>query len=221
MLQSCKPNRSFLFRAAAVYQMEASQLNHQEVVEEYKKSQMPKTWAKKKEWAEKKVNEEEERDRVESEGQDYDRLKYLDMQADDAEKWERKQKRKDNTDTGFSSYEAATARQYTRLTKQFKPDFEAYEREREKIGEEAFYAGKNTIIQGLHKDSKQAVDRMVGDLEKQIEKRNKYSRRRAFDEDADVDYINEKNSKFNKKLERFYGDYTKEIKQNLERGTAI
>lgn len=202
-------------------QMEASQLNHQEVVEEYKQSQMPKRWAKKKEWAEKKVNEDEERDRVESEGQDYDRLKYLDMQADDAEKWERKQKRKENTDTGFSSYEAATARQYTRLTKQLKPDFEEYEREKERIGEEAFYAGKNTIIQGLHKDSKHAVDRMVTDLEKQIEKRSKYSRRRAFDEDADVDYINEKNSKFNKKLERFYGDYTKEIKQNLERGTAI
>jgi len=27
--------------------------------------------------------------------------------------------------------------------------------------------------------------------------------------------------KFNKKLERFYGKYTAEIKQNLERGTAI
>ena len=26
---------------------------------------------------------------------------------------------------------------------------------------------------------------------------------------------------FNKKLERFYGDYTEEIKQNLERGTAV
>ena len=54
-----------------------------------------------------------------------------------------------------------------------------------------------------------------------ISKRSKYSRRRAFDEDADIDYINERNMKFNKKLERFYGKYTAEIKQNLERGTAI
>lgn len=201
--------------------MEASQLNHQEVVDEYKKSQMPKTWQKKKEWAEKQVTEEEERDRIESDGHDYDRLKYLDMQADEAERWDRKQKRKQNTDTGFSSYEAATARQYTRLTKQIKPDMDEYQHEKEKLGEEAFYAGKDTILQGLRKDSKSAVNKMVTDLGKQIEKRNKYSRRRAFDEDADVDYINEKNSKFNKKLERFYGDYTKEIKQNLERGTAI
>jgi len=54
-----------------------------------------------------------------------------------------------------------------------------------------------------------------------ISKRAKYSRRRPYDEDADIDYINERNMKFNKKLERFYGKYTAEIKQNLERGTAI
>ncbi len=72
-----------------------------------------------------------------------------------------------------------------------------------------------------HKDSKEAVDKMVDDLEKQIDKRSKYSRRRAHDEDEDIDYINERNMKFNKKLERFYGKYTAEIKQNLERGTAV
>lgn len=54
-----------------------------------------------------------------------------------------------------------------------------------------------------------------------IEKRSKFSRRRAYNADADVDYINERNAKFNKKAERFYGKYTAEIKQNLERGTAV
>jgi len=54
-----------------------------------------------------------------------------------------------------------------------------------------------------------------------IEKRSKYSRRRTYDPDEDIDYINERNMKFNKKLERFYGKYTTEIKQNLERGTAV
>lgn len=54
-----------------------------------------------------------------------------------------------------------------------------------------------------------------------IEKRSKYSRRRAYNDDADIDYINERNAKFNKKAERFYGKYTAEIKQNLERGTAV
>lgn len=71
------------------------------------------------------------------------------------------------------------------------------------------------------KDSKEGVDRMVEDVQKKIETRGKRSRRRRFDHDADVDYINERNMKFNKKLERFYGNYTDEIKQNFERGTAI
>lgn len=54
-----------------------------------------------------------------------------------------------------------------------------------------------------------------------IEKRAKYTRRRTHDEEADIDYINTRNAKFNQKLERFYGKYTTEIKQNLERGTAL
>ena len=54
-----------------------------------------------------------------------------------------------------------------------------------------------------------------------IERREKFSRRRTTDEEADIDFINERNQKFNKKLERFYGQYTAEIKQNLERGTAV
>jgi pre-mRNA-splicing factor SYF2 len=53
-----------------------------------------------------------------------------------------------------------------------------------------------------------------------IAKREKYSRRRMHN-DADIDYVNERNMKFNKKLERFYGEHTAEIKQNLERGTAV
>lgn len=69
--------------------------------------------------------------------------------------------------------------------------------------------------------SKEGVDRMVNDLEKQIEKREKFSRRRAFHDEADINYINERNMRFNKKAERFYGKYTAEIKQNLERGTAV
>lgn len=40
-------------------------------------------------------------------------------------------------------------------------------------------------------------------------------------DDADIDYINERNARFNQKLERFYGEFTRETKLNLERGTAI
>ena len=202
-------------------QTEASKLNHQEVVNEYKRQQLPGNWEKKREWADKKIQDEEDRDKAETEGADYDRLKMLEIQADDAEKWEKKQMSKRNTDPGFSGFEAATARSYQNSVKNLKHDREEYESLKEELGEEAFYAGRDTIIQGTHKDSKEAIDRMVTDLKKKIEKRDKYSRRRRHDDDADVDYINERNMKFNQKLERFYGQYTTEIKQNLERGTAV
>lgn len=48
-----------------------------------------------------------------------------------------------------------------------------------------------------------------------------FSRRRAVNPDAGIDAINKRNAHFNKKLERAYGGVTKEIKANLERGTAL
>jgi len=77
------------------------------------------------------------------------------------------------------------------------------------------------LVHGLHKDKPENIDKMVQDLEKQVAKRDKFSRRRMYNDDADIDYINERNMKFNKKLERFYGQYTQDIKNDLERGTAI
>ncbi|KAJ8315058.1 hypothetical protein KUTeg_007208 [Tegillarca granosa] len=183
---------------------EARKLNHQEVVEEDRRNKLPENFEAKR------------KRECEARGEDYDRVKVLDIGAEEAEKWERKKKKK-NPD---QDYESATFRQYSRLTKQMKPDQQNYQRKKEKMGEE-FYATSNTLGLNKPKDSEEAVDRMVNDLEKQIQKREKYSRRRTFDEEADIDYINERNMKFNKKLERFYGTYTAEIKQNLERGTAV
>ena len=59
------------------------------------------------------------------------------------------------------------------------------------------------------------------DLLKQIEKRKKFTRRRRFIEEANVDYINERNKKFNEKLKRFFGKEASGIKLNLERGTSL
>lgn len=52
-------------------------------------------------------------------------------------------------------------------------------------------------------------------------KRDQYHRRRMVDPDAPIDFINERNRKFNHKLERYFGKYTEDIKEDLERGTAI
>ncbi|RWS17100.1 pre-mRNA-splicing factor SYF2-like protein [Dinothrombium tinctorium] len=200
---------------------EGSRLNHQEVVEEYKKSQLPKNFLKKKEWAEMKLEEEKKREEAKEKGEDYDRLRFLEIPADEAEKYESKKNNKKNGELRFSDYETATLRLYNRSIKNFKPDLVEYDRLKEEIGEEAFYADSNTLIHGLRKDPKASVDRMVEDLNKQLDRKSRRVKKRILDDEEDIDYINERNMKFNKKLERFYGQYTTEIKQNLERGTAV
>lgn len=200
---------------------EARKLNHKEVVEEDRRNKLPGNWDAKKQRLDWEDEEESRKKECKEQGKDFDREKVLDIRADQAEKWDRKKKAKQNPDTGFADFEQATFRQYQRLTKQMKPDMQDYEREKDKMGEASFYPSKNTLGVEDHKDSQDSIDRMVTDLEKQIDKRSKYSRRRAYDPDEDIDYINERNMKFNKKLERFYGQYTSEIKKNLERGTAV
>ncbi|XP_037091776.1 pre-mRNA-splicing factor syf2-like [Pollicipes pollicipes] len=198
---------------------EAQKLNHQEVVEEDRRQNQPKNWERRQEWAELKLEEAEQRDAAQKEGKDYDRQRNMDVSAEDALKWDRRKRKHYNPDPGFSNFEASD-RQYDRLVKNIKPDMEQYEAKRQAMGD-AFYAGAGSIVHGHHKDTKEAVDRLADDVERQIEKREKFSRRRVHDDEADIDYINERNMKFNKKLERFYGQYTQEIKQNLERGTAV
>ena len=59
------------------------------------------------------------------------------------------------------------------------------------------------------------------DMKQQIEKRSKFSRRRPVIDEDEVDYINERNQKYNQKLKRFFGKESKEVKNNMERRTAL
>lgn len=198
---------------------EARAQNHLEVLEEDKRKNLPTNWESRKRQAEWIMKDEAARKEAEEKGLNYERQQLLNLDATEAERIARK-KNKKNPDTGFADYEQATIRQYTRLVRGIKPDMEKYEEEKAKLGP-AFYGDKNTILHGLNPDKKDAIDRMVDDLEKQVARREKYSRRRTHNDDADIDYINERNAKFNSKLERFYGEHTRETKLNLERGTAI
>lgn len=71
------------------------------------------------------------------------------------------------------------------------------------------------------KPAKAGVERMVAELEDAAKRKEKFSRRRAFNEEEDVSYINERNRVFNKKAQRAFESYTLETRQNLERGTAL
>lgn len=65
------------------------------------------------------------------------------------------------------------------------------------------------------------VDRMVAELTSRSTQRKEFSRRRKFHDEKDIDSINDRNEHFNRKIERAFGKYTVEIKNNLERGTAL
>ncbi len=62
---------------------------------------------------------------------------------------------------------------------------------------------------------------LKNDIQQQIENRSKFSRRRKILEEDEVDYINERNQKYNQKLHRFFGKESKEVKNNMERRTAL
>nr|CAD2172432.1 unnamed protein product [Meloidogyne enterolobii] len=191
---------------------ESRKINHEQVVEEDRRSKLPANFEAKRRRQEWELAELEAKKKAEERGEDFERLKALDTQADVAEKMETAKRRKNNPDTGFASYEAMSLRQYERQTNSIKPDME---------GEEQFYPSANTLIQGSHYPTDKALDRLSEDVHNQMKKRDQYHRRRMFDPDAPIDFINERNRKFNHKLERYYGKYTANIKEDLERGTAI
>lgn len=71
------------------------------------------------------------------------------------------------------------------------------------------------------RDEADRAERMAEDLKTQIEKRKDYSRRRTFNPEEKVTYVNERNRVYNMKLERHFSQHSLQIKANLERGTAL
>lgn len=195
--------------------------NHRATVEEDERNKLPKNYEAKARQAEWLINDQKLRDEAAAKGLQYDRVKMMTTTAFEADRMEKLKSRKRNPDQGFSDYEAATARQYNRLVNNLGPrDLVKYNREKDELNQMA-YGTDNPVLYGVKKDSKEAIDKMAKDVEEQIAKKKKFSRRRTHNEEETIDYINERNAKLNKKLDRFYGEYTKEIKQNLERGTAL
>ena len=68
---------------------------------------------------------------------------------------------------------------------------------------------------------KEGLQRMKSYIQDREKKRSNYSRQRMDVAGASVDFINSRNEHFNKKIKRSFDKYTVEIRQNLERGTAL
>ncbi|KAF9684504.1 hypothetical protein SADUNF_Sadunf04G0125000 [Salix dunnii] len=109
---------------------------------------------------------------------------------------------------------------YKKRTKNVDVSLEEYNKMKEADPE--FYREASSLQYGkTPKISEDKIERMVKELKDRDEKRKSFSRRRRFRDEKDIDSINDRNEHFNKKIERAFGKYTLEIKNNLERGTAL
>ncbi|GAM82742.1 hypothetical protein ANO11243_007280 [Dothideomycetidae sp. 11243] len=185
---------------------------------------------------------------TEAAGEDFERKRAWDWTIEESEKWDKRmdKKAKHRDDVAFQDFTNEARKIYKRQLREFKPDREAYEQEKANMIERAAQGGGLEIVETSegeliavdrdgkfystaestdfvgNKPSKDAIDRLVGDIKKAEEVRLKNRRnRKGGDEDDDVTYINDKNKQFNQKLSRFYNQYTKEIRDSFERGTAI
>lgn len=145
---------------------------------------------------------------------------YLIQTAETAEAVDKKKNTKKNPRGWESFNQAALYEAYERRTEDIKPDIKEYQAAKEKDPE--FYRTSDSMLYGGAGGApKEAVDRMVAELEDRKKKASQFSRRRKHRDDDDIDYINDRNAHFNKKIERAFGAYTKETKANLERGSAL
>ncbi|KAJ4834535.1 hypothetical protein Tsubulata_013679, partial [Turnera subulata] len=131
-------------------------------------------------------------------------------------KWE-----KDPAPFGWDVFNQKTLyNAYKKRTKNVEVNLEEYNKMKEADPE--FYRDASSLQYGkAPKISEDKIERMVKELKDRDEKRQSFSRRRRFHEEKDIDSINDRNEHFNKKIERAFGKYTLEIKNNLERGTAL
>ncbi|KAF8841812.1 mRNA splicing factor SYF2 [Paxillus ammoniavirescens] len=84
-----------------------------------------------------------------------------------------------------------------------------------------FYRDANTLLYADNKPTEDSIDRVVGKINRDTDKKAKFSRKRLNEEEGDITYINERNRVFNKKIARYYDKYTAEIRASFERGTAL
>lgn len=164
---------------------------------------------------------------VDDSGGDFERKRAWDWTAEESAAWDRKltKKKRHVEDVAFQDYTQAARKMYKKHVREMgQPDLVAYNKEKGKVirdgqvyeveGEDGevglvavdkrgdFYANVNSLGFVDNKPPKANIDKLVGDLRKAEEARNK--RGRGKGEEEDVTYINDKNKQFNMKLARYY-----------------
>lgn len=165
---------------------------------------LPTKNIKKQEW------EEEEKlvnDHLDEVGIGADKRYLLDNMSKVRGAEVKKRKKTQNTSFGWEQFnEDAVLKSYHRRLRKLKFDPTLYA---------ASQASPN------HSPPPERVDSLASELESEQRHRKKFSRHRAFFEDMDINFVNERNRVYNKKLDRHFSQYVSDIKSSLERGSAL
>eukprot|EP01127_Copromyxa_protea_P009495 TRINITY_DN2246_c6_g1_i1.p1 TRINITY_DN2246_c6_g1~~TRINITY_DN2246_c6_g1_i1.p1 ORF type:complete len:268 (+),score=70.90 TRINITY_DN2246_c6_g1_i1:78-881(+) len=175
----------------------------------------------KREKKEEKEREEKFKESLAASGIDPERYFRLHTTQETEEAAERRKKRKlahAALDTHSLEVEYRTHKK-----RSAKVDFNRaeYEKQKAHLGDD-FY---NTNALNYGNEDLKPTEEQLYALREYVsetqERRKDYSRRRKWDDNATIDFINERNKNFNAKASRAYDKYTEEIRENLERGTAL
>jgi pre-mRNA-splicing factor SYF2 len=85
---------------------------------------------------------------------------------------------------------------------------------------DTFLPAHNTTVADEAKE-RDGARHLAGEMKRRIEKQAKKKRERMDFEETDISSINKRNKRFNQKISRNFDKHTAEIRQNLERGTAL
>ncbi|KAJ2550286.1 pre-mRNA-splicing factor SYF2 [Coemansia sp. RSA 1933] len=150
-------------------------------------------------------------------GEDYERSRFWEYSIDRVEKYEaKKRKHEENAERGFTDYAQVNTRKYERDVAKIKPDLVAYERQKA-----VDRSSLSLELSSEHKPDHRSVDKLVKTVEEQQKRRATLHKPSIEKEGESVSYINERNARFNRKMNRAYDKHTKEIRDNFERGTAL
>lgn len=144
---------------------------------------------------------------------------YMNVTAAQAERVIEKQQRKEEEEATFGFKALAGEAMYNGYKKQIKKL--TSNRLGESSGEGLAISDPLQYGTAGANVSQIGLERLSQHIHEREETRLKSKRHRMEFAAADVDYINDKNAQFNKKLSRSFDKYTVEIRQNLERGTAL
>jgi pre-mRNA-splicing factor SYF2 len=189
---------------------------------------------------------------LKSEDPDFERKRNWDYTVEESESWDKRmaKKARSRDNVAFADYTKEANKVYKRQIKQMdKVDLESYAAQKAEKLQRQVQSGLLQLIESPegdlytvnplnnqintpaeegyshdHKPSQEAIDKLVGDLDKGERARLKARAARGIRDEndaGDVTYINQKNKQFNDKLTRFYNKYTTEIRESFERGTAI